>query len=179
MSKQYKYISNNGLAFDEHKSMKKLAELAKEGWILQELKVFRYKLVKAEPRELKYCLDYRAIEEDDRDYFDMFAAAGWEHICSYGDMHIFAAHPDTVEIYTDRESHKQKYRPSRKNTSLLAFIFLAAFLLAGILRDGIVIPIDSAVVMWVLSIVYYVSLVLFFPSAAMLVAYIWRERKAG
>ena len=31
-----KYVTSDGLAFSEEKDMKKLSELAKEGWILDE-----------------------------------------------------------------------------------------------------------------------------------------------
>ena len=37
MEKKNKYIMNLGLAFDEDRAMKKLSQMAKEGWILEEM----------------------------------------------------------------------------------------------------------------------------------------------
>ena len=60
-----------GLAFDEERTLKKLNSLAKEGWILDKLTLWRgYRLRRGEPQELVYSMD-----------FEMFEMSGWKYIC--------------------------------------------------------------------------------------------------
>ncbi|MBU3092834.1 DUF2812 domain-containing protein [Clostridium sp. CM028] len=70
MEKKNRYILNMGFAFDEDRAMKKLCQRAKEGWILKEMSGFRYKLVKGEPREIVYSMDYKELSENDNEYFE-------------------------------------------------------------------------------------------------------------
>ncbi|MBU3159973.1 hypothetical protein KPL37_09435 [Clostridium frigoris] len=42
MEKKNKYILNMGLAFDEDRVLKKLRQMAKEGWILEKMSLIRY-----------------------------------------------------------------------------------------------------------------------------------------
>ena len=84
MEKKNRYILNMGLAFDEDRAMKKLSQRAKEGWILEEMSLFRYKLVKGQPKEIVYSMDYKELVENDNEYFELFQSSGWEHMCSYG-----------------------------------------------------------------------------------------------
>ncbi|WHT48606.1 DUF2812 domain-containing protein [Sporosarcina thermotolerans] len=49
------------------------------------------------------------MELDEKDeYFEMFAYAGWTHVCSDYNMHIFKANKGTTPIYSDTESSKEK-----------------------------------------------------------------------
>ncbi|MDP4087942.1 MAG: DUF2812 domain-containing protein [Bacillota bacterium] len=128
MGSEVKYIMNNGLAFDEERTMKRLRNMAEEGWILSDMSMFRYKLVKGEPQKLIYSMDYKELKKDGEEYFEYFKAGGWEHMCSYGPFHFFAAEPGTVPIYTDRESHLEKYKSPNK-TYLRALIICIVSLL--------------------------------------------------
>jgi hypothetical protein len=103
MKKENKYIMNMGLAFDEDRAMKKLSRMAKEGWILKEMSLSRYKLVKGKPKEIVYSMDYKELSKDDNEYFEVFQSSGWEHMCSFGAYHFFSAPPETVPIYTEKE----------------------------------------------------------------------------
>jgi hypothetical protein len=128
MGNDYKYIINMGLAFDEDRLMKKLSKLAKEGWLLKEMTVSRYKLEKGEPQELIYSMDYKILDSSKDEYFELFEFSGWKHVCTYGPFHFFAASPGTIPIYTDRESYLTKYKHT-KNISVRAFIFSTLSLL--------------------------------------------------
>ena len=64
IAKNCNYFPNNSLAFDEERLIKKLNELAKEGWILQEMSIFRFKLVKDTPQELQYTLDIKHVDKE-------------------------------------------------------------------------------------------------------------------
>ncbi|WP_052343809.1 DUF2812 domain-containing protein [Bacillus massiliigorillae] len=179
MSKPVKYISNGGLAFDENKAMEKLAKYAKEGWILEKLTLLRgYKLVKAEPRDLVYCMDYKTFEDNDQEvYFDMFKASGWQHMCSYEDMHFFSAPPGTVSIYTDAASHKEKYERMKNQFSKMAFWSLVLLLVSSILMSLPIEIVDANWIAWPLNIVLFGSAIVFCPSIAMAIAYTWRQKR--
>ncbi|MDP4524449.1 DUF2812 domain-containing protein [Bacillus halotolerans] len=60
--KQKKYMMSEGLAFSEEKDMKKLSDMASKGWLLDSFAVMGYNLRKAEPRNVTYSLDYRAVD---------------------------------------------------------------------------------------------------------------------
>lgn len=127
--KKYKYVTNMGLAFDEERALRKLHELAKEGWFLEKFTLMgTYRLTRGEPREIIYSMDYKRLDEIDQvEYIEMFEASGWEHMYSYYDMHFFAAPPDTIPIYTEKESHLHKYRTQRIQCfrwTLMSLIFL-------------------------------------------------------
>lgn len=113
MGNKYRYLINMGLAFDEERAMTKLSKMAKEGWILEEMSLLRYKLVKREPIELVYSMDYKQLDKNENEYFELFKSSGWKHMCSYGPFHFFSASPNTVPIYTDKESYLSKYKCSK------------------------------------------------------------------
>jgi hypothetical protein len=132
--KKVKYISNGGLAFFEEKEMKKLAKFAKAGWILEKFAGLGYKLRKEESQDIEYSLDYQ--KEADDEYFALFEAAGWIHVCSSGnEIHIFSAPTGTKPIYSDRPTTVEKYEREKNNMGKAA---LPAFI--------------STVVLWLLSV---------------------------
>ncbi|RUL48818.1 DUF2812 domain-containing protein [Lysinibacillus antri] len=135
--KQVKYIPSGGLAFFEEKEMKKLAEYAKEGWILEKIAGLGYKLRKGERKDIEYSLDYQ--KEVDDEYFALFEAAGWSHVCSVGnEIHIFSASTGTKPIYTDRPTTIEKYEREKKQmgkSALPFFISTVVFWLLGIFSN--------------------------------------------
>ncbi|WP_114165230.1 DUF2812 domain-containing protein [Exiguobacterium sp. TNDT2] len=103
-----KYMSSWGLAFAEEREMKKLGEMAARGWHLEKFALLGYTLVEGEPMDVRYSLDYR--QRPDEDYFELFAASGWEHVTSSGDeIHVFKGSPDATPLYTDRQTTQEKY----------------------------------------------------------------------
>jgi hypothetical protein len=126
--KKTKYVANDGLAFFEEKEMKKLADYAKKGWILEKFAVLGYHLRKGEPQDIVYSLDYQ--KEADEEYFAFFEAAGWSHVCSYGDeIHIFRAPEGTKPIYTDRPTTVEKYERAKVQMGKAALpLFIATIL---------------------------------------------------
>lgn len=71
-------MMSEGLAFSEEKDMKRLSDMACKGWVLDSFAFMGYKLRKAEPQNLIYSLDYRAVNDDSMDeYLDIFENAGW------------------------------------------------------------------------------------------------------
>ncbi|MGE7768329.1 DUF2812 domain-containing protein [Peribacillus sp. NPDC096540] len=104
-----KYVMSNGLAFAEEKDMKKMRQKALDGWHLKSFRFAGYELEKGDPEDIIYSIDYRTLQSNEEDeYFEMFSYAGWTHVCSSQDMHIFKAKKGTMPIYSDRESTIEK-----------------------------------------------------------------------
>ena len=127
MMGQTKYIMSGGLAFDEEKDMKKLEQLAREGWVFDRFSFMGYRLRKTEAQDIQYSLDYR--KDADPDYFAYFKEAGWKHECSAENhIHIFSAPAGTAPIYTDSDSLAEKYSSEKSRMGKGALIMLAATL---------------------------------------------------
>ncbi|CBZ02475.1 hypothetical protein N496_03015 [Clostridium botulinum A2B3 87] len=111
-----KYVMISGLAFSEQNDMKKLRNYASEGWILDSIVGgFFYKLKKDKPQDIVYSLDYQ--NEADKEYFNIFSEAGWDHVVSIGnEMHIFSAKAGTKPIYSDCTSEIDKYISVKNGT---------------------------------------------------------------
>ncbi|MCT4782006.1 MULTISPECIES: DUF2812 domain-containing protein [Exiguobacterium] len=122
-----KYMSSWGLAFAEEREMRKLEKMAKQGWHLEKFAPLGYSLVKGEPADVQYSLDYRT--RPDEEYFEMFASSGWEHVTSTGDeIHIFKGHPGARPIYSDRETMVTKYATEERTMGRAALTLLIVWL---------------------------------------------------
>lgn len=118
-----KYMSSWGLAFAEEREMKKLGEMAARGWHLEKFAPLGYTLVEGEPMDVRYSLDYR--KQPDEDYFELFAASGWEHVTSTGDeIHVFKGRPDAIPLYTDQTTTHDKYAQVERQMGKAALVFL-------------------------------------------------------
>lgn len=134
MTKQ-KYIMSGGLAFSESKDMEKLRKYSLKGWHLSGFSFLGYTLTKGIKKDYIYNLDYHSITPDEKEeYFNLFSTAGWTHVTSIDDIHLFRASPGTSPIYTDSETSVQKYERSCKSTAAVAIpvilITAAAWILA-------------------------------------------------
>lgn len=113
---KHKYVMISGFAFGEKADMKKLKRLASQGWILEGLTPFFYKLRKGEPANIDYSLDYRS--DYDEEYFKIFQEAGWIHRATHaGEMHIFSAPEGTTPLYLDPDEQSEQYLPMIKGTA--------------------------------------------------------------
>ena len=111
--RQTKYITSGGLAFAEDKDMEKLRSYSLSGWHVRNFQFMGYMLEKGERAEYIYSVDYRLLKDnEEEEYFDLFSTAGWSHITSEGDIHLFRAHPGTKPIYTDRDTIVDKHKSS-------------------------------------------------------------------
>ena len=175
---KYKYITNLGLAFDEERTLRKLNSLAKEGWILDKLTLWRgYRLRKGEPQELVYSMDYKKLDErSQKEYFEMFEMSGWKHICSYQFIHFFAAPHGNIPIYTEMDSHQHKYREQRiycLRLTLIGIIFLA--ILFG-LAEAFLPQISIEAVKFLIHLLVGITAGCVFSLIMLTVAFFWRER---
>ena len=177
MEKKNRYILNMGLAFDEDGAMKKLSQMAKEGWILEEMSLFKYKLVKFQPKEIDYSMDYKELSENDNEYFQLFESSGWQHICSYGAFHFFAATPGTVPIYTDKENYLSKYKSSKHGYKKAAIISLAMIVVIILIKFLLGNRIEGIIIKNVMFIIFTISLVIATPSVMVSVAFYIKDKR--
>ena len=113
---KHKYVMISGFAFGEKADMRRLERLAKQGWLLEDLTPFFYKLKKGEPQSIEYSLDYQS--DYDEEYFKIFQEAGWVHRVTYGsEVHIFAASEGTIPLYLDAAEQSEQYLPMIKGTA--------------------------------------------------------------
>lgn len=133
-----KYRPSMGLAFNEYNEMNMLREMTKKGWKFYAYRWLGYKFKKAEPEDLIYCVDFHKVKKDEKEqYFSLFEAAGWAHICSAENTyHFFSALPGTKPIYTDRDTLSEKYKKGIRYVNnglavVAAMLFVSFFLTIG------------------------------------------------
>lgn len=108
--RQTKYMMSGGLAFFEDKDMEKLRQFSLKGWHVSDFKFMGYTLVKGQSADYIYSIDDRSLnEEEAEEYFDFFSSAGWTHIASQGNFHLFRGLPGTKPIYSDQETIVEKH----------------------------------------------------------------------
>lgn len=132
--RQTKYISSGGLAFSEDEDMEKLRRFSLKGWHVSGFKFMGYTLEKGESLDYIYSIDYRSLTEDEEEeYFAFFSSAGWSHIASEANIHLFRALPGTQPIYTDRDTTVEKYKNLSDSMNKLAipFVFITALVWIG------------------------------------------------
>jgi len=171
--KQTKYISNGGLAFSEEKDMEKLSKYAKKGWLFDSFSFagFYYKLVRGEPQQIEYNLDYQVDPDDE--YFSLFEAAGWTLVSSDFGTQIFSAPEGTEPIYSDTETIIQKYEEQKKffrKGALISFISM-------IILVFLILMMDKSMLSIIFLVLLMFVVVAFVFTAMPYVAYVNRLRK--
>jgi hypothetical protein len=166
-----------GLAFDEDRVIEKLSLMAKEGWVLKEMSLFRYKLGEDKPKELIYSMDYKKLDKDDKEYFEFFESSGWKHMCSYGQFHFFSAAPGTVPIYTDKENYLSKYSDAKKSYFKSLVISLLALLSTVLVQITQGDKLHGTTAETIILIIGVISSAIVVPSLMVCIAYLVKERK--
>lgn len=170
---------SDGLAFAEEKEMKKLTELAENGWFLDSFAFLGYTLRKDTPQKIIYSVDYQDIANDRKEYMDMFRAAGWEHVCSAADIHIFSAPAGTKPIYTDQHTKIEKYERGKKGSGILGIVLILLTVMTDVIDRFFINSGDSMTA----NIVHYTFLFFCIISFPVLMVYarfqykIYRLRK--
>ena len=105
--------SSNGLAFTPDKDLKLFADMARRGQRLSGVSLTRHgwKFDDAEPEEVIFDLAYQA--NPTTEYFEIFRAAGWTRVLSYGDIHFFKAPAGTAPVHTSIESRLEEMTSNR------------------------------------------------------------------
>ena len=168
-----KYIVSGGIAFSEKKDLKILKKYAAKGWIAKRYKGMGYELEEGEPEIVDYSIDVRNLTpEDEEEYFAMFEFAGWQHVCSNYNTHLFKAPVGTTPIYSDTTSKSEKLLRLRKSimpamwltVCLTVMSYFAMFFSGGIIEQ-------------VLKILFYLFISLMFPCVMMYIALTYRSMR--
>ena len=91
--------------------------LAAHGWRFED----------AEPEDVIFDMAYETDPDDD--YFDLFRAAGWTPVLTYGHIHFFKATPGTAPVHTGTESRLEEALDNRSLFLRYTAVTLAAVLL--------------------------------------------------
>lgn len=138
--RQTKYMMSGGLAFSEEKDMEKLRRYSLKGWHVTDFKFMGYRLEKGESADYIYSVDYRSLKEDEaEEYVDFFSSAGWSHITSEGNTHLFRATPGTKPIYSDNDTVAVKHDnlgSSLKWTAITLTILTALLWIGTLISSG-------------------------------------------
>ncbi|MCM3387915.1 DUF2812 domain-containing protein [Ureibacillus chungkukjangi] len=171
--KKTKYIMSWGLAFAEKQDLEKLSKKAKQGWRLKSLAFAGFRLEKGAPEHVQYSVDYRLLKEGEKEeYLELFSQAGWEHVCSSYDIHIFKAPYGTTPIYSDTESAVDKLDRLLKPVSLIGKFILPLTMISYLLMNFLTGPIEQFS-----KIIFLISMVFAVPTLMMVVALMLRKKK--
>ena len=166
-----KFIASNGIAFSENKDLKMLQKFAAKGWHVKRYKGMGYELEKGESEMVDYSIDVRHLTPDEeQEYFSMFDHAGWVHVCSSYDTHLFRAPVGTQPIYSDRLTKKEKL--VRLQQSIIP-AFWITFVLTAL--NYFIMVITEGIAHKVFTVLFFIFLALLMPCVMMLLALTYRR----
>ena len=160
-----KRLTSEGIAFSEKKDLQKLREHATQGWIVKRYKGMGYELEEGQPEDVIFSIDVnRLAKGEEEEYFEMFLAGGWEHVCSSYDTHLFKATPGTPPIYTDKESETGKF-----NRLLTSVTPLSLYSLIALVIGTVGASMTSGTLEWVFRVIFCIAVAVAIPCVMMLV----------
>jgi len=174
---------SSGLAFAEEYDLQRLCKWAAEGWRLVKINGVFMVLEQATPEQVNFAIDYQ--DTPDSEYFEMCAAAGWQHVTSIeSHIHLFKSVLGTAAIFsaTDATTKYQRAAHMFAKPALWSSVGLmvSLVLLFGVVQPWLMAQQDTMMVMIVeiiaaIIIVVIATLSIFtaFPWAA------YRLRLAG
>lgn len=100
--------TGSGLAFTPEKDLEMFADMARRGKRLTGVSLAHHgwRFDDAEPEEAVFDMAYQTSPSDE--YFDLFRAAGWTPVLSYGHIHFFKAAPGTTPVHTSIELDRSR-----------------------------------------------------------------------
>jgi len=171
-NKTTRYIISGGLAFAEKNDMEKLSKLTEEGWILDSFAFLGYKLSKRNSEKLIYNIDYNDLPHTEQEeYFEIFKAGQWTHVCSQGWIHVFSAIPGTQPIYSDPLTMREKYKRAMTSCRILTLVFSLLASASAVLQ--LLFDHDLAIV----NALGWLSFILAVPSLMTYMAFVIRLRR--
>ena len=160
-----KYLASVGIAFSEKKDLQKLREYAAQGWIVKRYKRMGYELEEGQREDVIFSIDVnRLAKGEEEEYFAMFLAGGWEHVCSSYNTHLFKAKPGTPPIYTDKESEVDKF-----NRLLTSITPLSLYSLIALVIGTVGAWMTSGLLENMFRTIFYIALMVAVPCVMMFV----------
>lgn len=135
-NKDVKYMRNDSWDIFGKQMLRKLSEYAKKGWLLDEMELFRFKLVRSAPEDRIYDIDFQPAVTDRDEYLALFKDAGWTLACEYGCFNVFYAAPGTLEIYTDKTYLREVKKKRLVKLGLAWGMSILGFWLSFIMPNG-------------------------------------------
>lgn len=161
-----KYFASEGIAFSEKKDLQKLRAFAAQGWIVKRYKGMGYELEQGPKEDVIFSIDVHQLGKgEDEEYFAMFLAGGWEHVCSSYNTHLFKAKPGTPPIYTDKESEAGKF-----NRLLTSIMPLSLYSLLALVISTVGVWLTTGTLENIFYIIFYITLIIAVPCAMMVIA---------
>lgn len=120
---------SSGLAFTPEKDLAMFEDMARRGQRLAgfSLAAHGWRFEDAEPEDVVFDMAYETNPDDD--YFDLFRAAGWTPVLTYGHIHFFKAAPGTTPVHTGTESRLKEALTNRALFLRYTAVTLAAVLM--------------------------------------------------
>lgn len=122
--------TGSGLAFTPEKDLEMFADMARRGKRLTAVSLphHGWRFDDAEPEDVVFDMAYQANPSDE--YFDLFRAAGWTPVLSYGHIHFFKAAPGTAPVHTTIESRLEEMVSNRDMYARYSAVVIAVVALA-------------------------------------------------
>jgi hypothetical protein len=110
-------------AWNMDKEQTWLEELARQGYILKDTKLFTYYFEKTEPQDVVYQFDFQILRKKEKaEYLELFQ--DWTFVTRFGGWYYFykpKSHDKSDRIYSDNRSKSAMFR------RLLGFLVLVGF----------------------------------------------------
>ena len=130
MGKDKKTMINEGWAISQEKMLKKLSNYAKEGWILDKMTMLKFHMLKGEPQELYYGMDFQETLEDEKEYLRLFEEDGWEFICGDEGFRVVATKDKHKKLHTDRTLLKETRDKEKKRALIMLLVSFTMVILS-------------------------------------------------
>lgn len=128
---------SSGLAFTPEKDLAMFEDMARRGQRLAgfSLAAHGWRFEDAEPEDVIFDMAYETDPDDA--YFDLFRAAGWTPVLTYGHIHFFKAAPGTAPVHTGTESRLEEALDNRSLFLRYTAVTLAAVLLVVLVMTAV------------------------------------------
>ena len=120
-----------GLAFEPEKDLARFAEMAAQGKHLAGTANLGHgwRFVDGEPEDVVFDLAHES--DPDADYLEYFRAAGWTHVLTTADVHIFKATPGTPPVHTGEQTRREELLGERNRFATWSLAALLVFVAVG------------------------------------------------
>ena len=121
----------HGLAVSPDKDMAMFAEMARKGKHLSGVNALAHGFTFTDGPAQELVFDLAHEDHPTPDYFDIFAAAGWTHVVSVDNAHIFKAAPGTPPLHLGTDSKRDELIRNRNRYAFHSAIALAILFAVG------------------------------------------------
>ncbi|AEQ05612.1 DUF2812 domain-containing protein [Corynebacterium pseudotuberculosis] len=159
----------SGLAFPPNKDLELFSRMAAKGKHLSGVGLagHGWTFKDGEPEHAIFDLVYE--HNPHQDFYDIFAAAGWTHVLSASNIHVFKAPPGTTPAHTSIESKREEFTRQIKIFSRYSATALAVFIAAVFIITYVQLP------SWVAPLVLVITFAPVVYTVMPLLGYCWHR----